>query len=599
MSFSICETYCTLSASIMEQNNVINTMFTPKKALSYMRVSTRGQAERGGGADEGFSIPAQRAANKQKASALGALEFVDRGASAKSADREDLQNMLAYIQENDVDYVIVHKADRLARNREDDIEIMRVLRERGVKLVSTSEAIDDSPSGMLLHGIMSSIAEFYSRNLASEVVKGMDQKVKGGGTVSKAPLGYKNVRTIDDKGREERTVVLDDERAPLMRLAFEMYATGEWVVNDLAEYLAARGLTTKPTPRVPSKPINKRLLNKLLVNPYYKGLVRFNGKYYPGSHEPLVDEETWQTVQNILSSHINGERTRKHPHFLKSTIYCGTCGSRLLVQYARSSSGLYYPYFSCAGRHNKTCKCHQKSLLIEDVERQIEAFYGSISIKPEVRHELEAWITAEIDKSAEKFESERHDLELEKDKIERKQKKLLETYYADAIPIELFKAEQEELKTAIAAIEKRLAAHDTHYGDTKLKLGKCLEIIEDCGMAYRLAPNDIKRGYNQAIFERLLIGGDGTVTPEYKEPFSAIFDVLSKAETARTEENSPVSANRTVSLADFFREMRNTASHFLGRCFSNNVLVDDTRLELVTSRTSSGCATSCANRPCY
>ena len=138
---------------------------------------------------------AQREANKKKALSMGAIvgkEFVDRGASAKSADRPQLQAMLEYVKENAdrVDYVIVHKVDRLARNRDDDSDIMRVLRECGVQLVSASESIDDTPAGMLLHGIMSSIAEFYSQNLATEVKKGMGEKVKGGGTIGRAPIGH-------------------------------------------------------------------------------------------------------------------------------------------------------------------------------------------------------------------------------------------------------------------------------------------------------------------------------------------------------------------------------------------------------------------------
>ncbi|WP_206646007.1 recombinase family protein, partial [Actinomyces oricola] len=146
---------------------------TPKRAVSYIRVSTREQAERGG-AEEGFSIPAQRDANKRKAASMGALvvkEFVDRGESARSANRPELQRMLAYLRRTpDVDYVIVHKLDRLARNRADDVEINRVFEEAGVRLISTSENIDQTPGGILLHGIMSSIAEFYSRNLANEVI---------------------------------------------------------------------------------------------------------------------------------------------------------------------------------------------------------------------------------------------------------------------------------------------------------------------------------------------------------------------------------------------------------------------------------------------
>ena len=84
--------------------------------------------------------------------------------------------MIKYVATHKVNYCIVHKVDRLARNRADDGAIHLALRDAGVMLVSASENIDETPSGMLLHGIMSTIAEFYSRNLATETVKGLSQK---------------------------------------------------------------------------------------------------------------------------------------------------------------------------------------------------------------------------------------------------------------------------------------------------------------------------------------------------------------------------------------------------------------------------------------
>ncbi|CCH76148.1 hypothetical protein BN12_110004 [Nostocoides japonicum T1-X7] len=197
-------------------------------AVSYLRVSTREQAERGG-TEEGFSIPAQREANQRKADELGARivhEFVDAGESARSADRDGLQDMLAFITTARVQFCIVHKLDRLARNRADDVKIHEALISAGVTLVSATESIDQTPSGMLVHGIISSIAEFYSRNLATEVTKGLTQKVAQGGTPMRAPIGYLNVRRADDQGREIRTVEVDPERAPLIRWAFEHYAEG-------------------------------------------------------------------------------------------------------------------------------------------------------------------------------------------------------------------------------------------------------------------------------------------------------------------------------------------------------------------------------------
>lgn len=342
-----------------------NESVTAKAAVSYARVSTKEQAERDGD-PEGYSLPAQLEANRRKAESLNALvveEFVERGESAKSADtRPVLQRMLAYIKEHHVDYVIVHKVDRLARNRLDDAQIHVLIQNAGAQLVSATESIDETPSGMLLHGIMSSIAEFYSRNLANEVVKGMEQKAKVGGTPGKAPLGYCNVRVINEEGREVRTVVLDPDRAELITWAFKAYSTGNWTLKQLVAELERRGLTTRATPRSPARPIKYNSLHKILTTPYYKGEVTYRGVRYPGRHIPLIDEVTWARVQDVLTSHANGEKQREHPHYLKSSVFCGKCGSRLIVTTPKNRHGTVYPYFVCIGRHQKRTNCNQRGL---------------------------------------------------------------------------------------------------------------------------------------------------------------------------------------------------------------------------------------------
>lgn len=197
--------------------------------MSYLRVSTKDQATRNG-LEEGLSIPAQREAAARKAEQLGAVivkEFIEPGESAKTARRRALQEMLDYIGANPVQYCIINKVDRLARNRRDDAIIHATLRGANITLVSVTENIDETPSGMLMHGILASMAEFYSLNLAQEVTKGMVQKATLGGTPTKAPLGYLNVRTTDTKGREVRDVQVDPERAELIRFAFTTYAAGE------------------------------------------------------------------------------------------------------------------------------------------------------------------------------------------------------------------------------------------------------------------------------------------------------------------------------------------------------------------------------------
>jgi site-specific DNA recombinase len=283
-------------------------------AVIYLRVSSKEQAEKGGEA-EGYSIPGQREGCKRKAVSLEAAvveEFVERGESAKTADRPELQRMLAYLVEHRVKYVIVHKVDRLARNRADDVAISMAIGQAGAELVSVSENIDQTPSGLLLHGIMSSISEFYSRNLANEVIKGTVQKAKNGGTPGRAPTGYLNVRRIEN-GREARTVEVDPERGPLMSWAFDAYRTGEWTIRRLLAELTARGLTTAPTSRGPGKPLTVSHLHKLLRNPYYIGMVPYRGVIYPGKQQPLTTPETWHEVQQLLTAkHLTGEKDREH-----------------------------------------------------------------------------------------------------------------------------------------------------------------------------------------------------------------------------------------------------------------------------------------------
>ena len=176
-----------------------------KRAFIYIRVSSSQQADNDYD-PEGFSIPAQRDACKRKADALEAVvvdEFVDRGESAKTANRPALQAMLRRLKtEQEIDYVIVHKIDRLARNRADDVAIVMAIRSAGAQVVSVTENIDETPSGLLLHGIMSSIAEFYSRNLAAEIMKGTTQKAKNGGTLARAPARLPQRPRVDRRPRD-------------------------------------------------------------------------------------------------------------------------------------------------------------------------------------------------------------------------------------------------------------------------------------------------------------------------------------------------------------------------------------------------------------
>src|SRR5579862_8994379 len=515
------------------------------RAVIYLRVSTKDQATRGGEA-EGFSIPAQRDACLRKAASLGAIlveEFVDRGESARSARRPELQRMLAFVGEQPVEFVIVHKIDRLARSRVDDVEINLALQRAGAKLISCTENIDETPSGVLLHGIMSSIAEFYSRNLASEVNKGLIQKAKNGGTPFRPPLGYRPVRIFTEDGREVRSVEIDPERAPLVRQAFEMYATGEWTMRTLIDELTPKGLVSRATPKRPSKEITVSSFHELLRNPYYVGIVDYRGVRYEGKHPPLISQQIFDEVQRILEvQNFAGEKKRKHHHYLKGSIWCGCCGSRLIVSNARSRSGRIYPYFTCIGRQKDPSSCTQRAVLIEHVEELVANYYEHYQLSHDLRLEAEQNIVEQMATLRENEVSERDRLVRRQRKLLDERGKLLEAHYAGAIPLELLKTEQDRITPQLQRIEEQLSSTDIKYIEAERTLKRSLELAETLANAYREAPPSVRRLMNQALFHRLIIDADEGVTGTLNDPFGLLMQAAGRTEattaTATTDGRS-------------------------------------------------------------
>ncbi len=536
-------------------------------AVTYQRVSTKEQATKGG-RDEGFSIPAQRQANARKAEDLGArivAEFVDAGESARSADRPDLQRMLEYIATHQVTYCIVHKVDRLARNRLDDVEIHRRLVEAGVTLVSATENIDETPSGMLLHGIMSSIAEFYSKNLANEVSKGLNQKFETGGTPMRAPIGYLNVRKRDEQSREYRTVEIDTERAPLVRWVFEQYATGENTVVSLLTEATARGLTTVLTPKRPSGPVGRSTFFKLLRNPYYIGIVRYKGAEQSGTHEPLVDVETWQQVQRLLDSRkIADERRRTHDHYLKGTLFCGQCGSRMQLDYPANKQGVRYAYYVCSGRASKRKNCTRRAVPVGIAEQLVADCYRDISITEEQYAALAAQVEAAFDERLASRSQELAELTENRKRLANESDKLLAAHFADAIDLETLKRHQDRIRAGLADIDRRLASeHDQHEGSRK-HLSTALSLLVDCATLYARTNDQGKRLANQALTNGIEISEDERATIRLAEPFAAL---------------APTPASTDV------------------RCSSTSEIVEDRGFEPLTFSMPWRRATNCANPP--
>jgi site-specific DNA recombinase len=482
------------------------------KAVVYLRVSTKEQAE------EGYSIPAQTEACRRFIADKGwelADEYVDRGESARTADRPQLQAMLARLAEDpSIEALVVHKLDRLARNLEDHAAIRAALRKAGVQLHSVTESLEDSASGKLVEGILASIAEFYSANLGQEIRKGLDQKAAQGGWPTKAPFGYRNVRR-DGGGRRGESVLEPDHQAPIVVWAFERYATGELSVAALTERLAEKGLRNRLW-----NPPGVSAVHGMLRNPVYAGVVRWRGVERDGTHEPLVSRELYDRVQGVLDAHsTGGERSWKHGHYLKGALVCAECGSKLYYTLIKGRFG----YFRCIGRNTARTACSQGQYVpAADLEQAVEALYEGVRIPAALKRKLEQVLRVEV------AERERHRAEATEflgrrlRQLAGEREKLLRAYYADAIDVATLKREQARINAEVAEAESQLAADGEKLTRAKQTIDLALELAENCAAGYRKARPDVRKMWNRALFGAIRVRDGAVADFIYEEPFASL-----------------------------------------------------------------------------
>ncbi len=477
----------------------------PARALIYLRVSTKEQSQRDIN-PEGYSIPAQRLACERKAETLGAIVvdvYTDQMTGTTSTKRPEFWKMIERVKhERDIDYVIVHKLDRFARNARDDANILFELQLAGTKLVSVSENIDDTPSGMLLHRITAAVNEYYSRNLSNEVRYKTLQKVLSGGTPTLAPIGYLNAPLVLED-REVRTIIVDPVRGPLITWAFDAYASGEHTLSTLTAELAARGLTQRPTRTRAERPLPRNRVHELLQRRYYLGYVSYAGQEYDGRHPPLTTPAVFDLVQQRLDTQRRGgDRAQKRQHYLKGTVRCRRCQSRLLY-FVSTGNGGRYEYFYCAGRHSGRNACDLPHLPAATVEDQVTATYRIQQLQPDILHALRAALLVELADKTVRTDKERQQLQTRISRLKRGRYKWAEKAWQEVVPDDIAREKQQTLSRQIEKATTQLAAFDIAANRIEELLSATLMLAADSYRAYRNANHLVRRQWNQAWYHHI------------------------------------------------------------------------------------------------
>lgn len=346
------------------------------KAVIYARFSSDNQREE--------SITAQVRACTEYARRQGysVLKiYSDEARSATTDDRPKFLQMIEEIKNNRVrvNFLLVHKLDRFARNRYDSAVYRKELATAGVRLVAVDQPLDDSPESVLLESLLEGLAEYYSKNLAREVMKGMRENAYqakfNGGWV---PLGYD---VIDGQ------YVINEREASVVRLIFTMFIDGNGY-GKILDKLNELGYQTKR-----NKSFGKNSIYEILRNAKYAGFYvfnqaprRLNGKRnwrnkkgegeiisLPGAVPAIITEEDFSKVQKIMDGRKKmGPRQKSGEiYFLTGKVICGKCGAAMVGNSSRRKAGAEPTrYYEC-NRKLRTKECSSKRISKEYLESYV------------------------------------------------------------------------------------------------------------------------------------------------------------------------------------------------------------------------------------
>ncbi len=488
-----------------------------KRAVLYLRVSSRGQVETDYD-PEGNSIPAQRKACQRRAEELGMEvvdEYVEPGKSGMTVDgRPKFLEMMARIRnEKDVGAIIVYARSRMHRDTADAAITRRELKKLGVQLVSIMDYTEDSYVGDLVAAILDGVNEYQSRASGADVAYKMSAKAANGGTAHQAPIGYLNTGVMVD-GREVRTVVLDEERAPLIRMMFELYASGTYSFREAQRVVTEAGLRTRPSKRCPAgREVPMYTVGSILRNRYYLGRVTFKGVEYQGRHEPLVSQELFDRVQDVMRQNNGGIRKRVYDHPLKGVLWCGRCRTRFYLDIVTNGRGVKYAYFVCSGRANKTCRSERVPVAI--MEAEVRAHYARLRIPSSVASELQSQLEAAFRERQRLDVEVREQLSSERARLERQQDQLLELVGDPDWPQARLNEKVRELRDQLSRVTERLE----RVGSAGLEaagraVNLLLELLDDPVRFLEALPEAQHRAVHLGFFGRLYV----TVEDGEREP---------------------------------------------------------------------------------
>ncbi len=351
-----------------------------KIAVIYARYSSHNQRD--------VSIEQQVKACRKYAEAneISVIRVYDDHAMTGTNDnRPEFQQMIRDSASGAFDYVIVYTLDRFSRNKYDSAIHKHTLKENGVKVLSAMENISDDPTGVLMESVLEGFAEYYSKELAQKIRRGMVNNAEKCMVIGPLPLGYK-------KGADGRFEIIPEE-AKIVQEIFRRVSYGEMFVK-IFEDLNKRGILTKK-----GKPWDRTSFSKMLHNEKYIGVYRYSDIVIEDGIPPIIDKPLFQAVQERCVTKPNARgnpqkrRREAGTYLLTGKLYCGECEAPMIGVSGTSRTGDLHFYYQCKTKRERKGTCTKKPVTRDYAEKLVAEKIQEIIGKPDVME----WIASKME----------------------------------------------------------------------------------------------------------------------------------------------------------------------------------------------------------
>ncbi|WP_406123708.1 recombinase family protein [Streptomyces canus] len=382
------------------------------------------------------------------------VEVIEEKHSAfEPGKRVKFAKLIDDIDAGRIDGIIAWHPDRLSRNEEDAAKITYRVRKGILRdLRFCSYHFVNSPEGIMMLQLALSQSQYMSSKLGADVRRGMNQKLKLGWRPGLAAIGYLNV--MDGPNH---IIAEDPHRFPLVRRMWDLLLTGLYSPDRITQIAETEwGLTTLRRRRLGGTPLVRSAVYRILRDPFYAGLIRWDGEIYKGRHKAMVTLDEFKKAQQILDGRTScspGRALITRDFAYRGLITCAECGCQYTAEVKKNHS-----YYHCTRRRKKIFCTQRKNIREEEILSYVLGVMRQHSIHPSFRE----WALAYVAES--KGSAGKQDAKVKKSRAERLQQlrhqidRLLDMKLDDLIDDDAFRKKQRSMKESIEELEGQLTA---------------------------------------------------------------------------------------------------------------------------------------------